>query len=285
MMKNTNKTLLFPFQMRNLRNIFVLLLILSLCIPCSVCGAAQGTKRYLVLGDSIAAHDGVEEKDSYGYLLAKGLEDLTGDTWTGENLGHNGDESSDLLSLLQSLSESEEGRGKLANTDLFVISIGGNTLLHYLAELASTILITPPSAIPSLLASLRERSEKVREELYRDMTAILTLIRKNNEQAPVLLLNAYNNTRELPFDLSFLTGNIGLHELTNTIFSPYLYVLSKAAESVPNVYIADTYSAFHESDEPDLILPDQVHPTPAGHRLILSALLDTYRATQMANVR
>lgn len=96
--------------------------------------SASAEKKYesmLVVGDSISTGYGLEnytpggspyECRSYCNILAESLELKGGESYI--NRAVNGYTSSDLLALIPSLKE------QVAKSDLVVISIGGNDLLH-----------------------------------------------------------------------------------------------------------------------------------------------------------
>lgn len=79
---------------------------------------------FVVLGDSIASGYGLSDSEyNYGELIA--------DYYGGrvDNFAHAGDDTDDLLALLES--PSAEMSSALSDADTVIISIGGNDMIHY----------------------------------------------------------------------------------------------------------------------------------------------------------
>ena len=100
-------------------------LILSALSPLSTSAESYGTgKKLVVLGDSIASGYGLSETEhNYGQICA----DYVGGSV--ENYAHAGDETADLLSVLENLSDTQ--REVLTEADTVIVSIGGNDMIEY----------------------------------------------------------------------------------------------------------------------------------------------------------
>jgi len=92
--------------------------------------ADEKQEKFVVLGDSIASGFGLADSEhNYGELVA----DYYGGSV--KNFAHSGDETTDLIKLLEE--PSAEMTSSLKDADYVLVSIGGNDLIHY----ASTYLL------------------------------------------------------------------------------------------------------------------------------------------------
>lgn len=236
----------------------------------------DGTHSLLILGDSIAAHYGVDEKDSYEAKLTQKLS-ADGEKWVSINWGVAGDTTGDLVTLLTQKADDPKARQVLAEADLIAISIGGNNILKFFRDAGYEGF--PDATVPNLVKILREferQAEPLRTEFLADLEVIMNLIRKANPDATVLIQNIHNVARDVEGDFSIVKPGATAASLIEPIFKPIRSVLDENAERL-GYTVADTYTAFGESTEPRLLRREMLHPNEKGHTLIADVLYETYR--------
>ena len=236
----------------------------------------DSTHSLLILGDSIAAHYGVDEKDSYEAKLTQKLS-ADGEKWVSINWGVAGDTTGDLVTLLTQKADDPKARQVLAEADLIAISIGGNNILKFFRDAGYEGF--PDATVPNLVKILREferQAEPLRTEFLADLEVIMNLIRKVNPDATVLIQNIHNVARDVEGDFSIVKPGATAASLIEPIFKPIRSVLDENAERL-GYTVADTYTAFGESTEPRLLRREMLHPNEKGHTLIADVLYETYR--------
>lgn len=234
-----------------------------------------GAHSLLILGDSIAAHYGVDEKDSYEAKLTQKLS-ADGETWVSINWGVAGDTTGDLVTLLTQKADDPKTRQVLAEADLIAISIGGNNILKFFRDAGYEGF--PDATVPNLVKILREferQAEPLRVEFLADLEVIMNLIRKVNPDATVLIQNIHNVARDVEGDFSMIRQGATAASLIEPIFQPIRTVLDENAERL-GYTVADTYSAFGNSTERRLLRREMLHPNEKGHTLIADVLYETY---------
>ncbi len=236
----------------------------------------EGVNSFLILGDSIAAHYGVEDGEGYDSRLGEML-NATGEKWVGNNWGVSGYTSGDLYTLLNK-SLDDERRTILEAADLICISIGGNNLLHHLKKhgIDGFSGETGVGTWAKLARAFADGSEEMCIELKSDLTAIMHLIRSVNPTAPVLVQNVHNVARDAGDTLKIFGREVSPTALTEPFFRPLLSTIEGGAEELGYV-VADTYSAFATSPEPQLLRRELIHPNARGHALVAQVLFDTYQ--------
>ncbi len=235
----------------------------------------ENTKSYLILGDSIAAHYGVSDKDSYEYKLADLLR-ADGEAWIGDNWGVPGYTSGDLVTLLDKSVEDPDKRTVLERADLICISIGGNNILHFLRERGFSDF--PPEGVSgwmSLLRAFADGTEDMAQAYLADLEVIISEIRRLNPDAVILLQNIHNVARDVRGEISLLGVVKQPTDLTEPFFLPLLRTIDANAERL-GYYVADTYAAFRDSEEEQLLRREMIHPNGKGHTLIADVLYKAY---------
>ncbi len=238
--------------------------------------ASPDTSTYLIMGDSIAAHYGVSERDSYEHKLIEKLR-ADGEKWTGDNWGVSGYTSGDLVTLLDKSVEDPERRTVLERADLICISIGGNNILQFLRERGYSDF--PPENSTgwlSLLRALADGTEDMAQNYLSDLEVIMKEIRRVNPTATVILQNIHNVARDVQGEITILGSPKRVTDLTEPFFLPLLKTIDENAERL-GYYVADTYGAFRDSEEPQLLRREMIHPNASGHTLISEVLYKTYR--------
>ncbi|MCL2299277.1 MAG: GDSL-type esterase/lipase family protein [Firmicutes bacterium] len=171
--------------MINIKKPLSLLLAALLLLPFAVAARAKdpAPKKFLVLGDSIAAGSGVyinKERRAYANLVAaaKGY-DLT-------NYGAGGDTSAHLL---EKVARQDNTRRAVRQADIIAVSIGGNDLMHAqdFAALVIEGLLGDYTQMEPILASYRE-----------NFAGIVKGIRALNPEALLIVQTLYNPAFPLP---------------------------------------------------------------------------------------
>ena len=234
--------------MRNMKKIIAgilcaALLWLSLGVFSHALSPAQ--VKFLVLGDSIAAGSGVQDKkDAYAWLVAeaKGYE-LT-------NYGAGGDISADLL---RKVTSDETIRAAIRAADIIEVSIGGNDLLH--AEDFTSMVIN------GLLGDYAQL-EPIMDEFRENFAGIIAGIRALNPDAMLIVQTLYNAA----FPVPSLRKAYG--EASQGINAGIYAYLAKNPDAF---LLADVYAAFEPRS--GVVFIDMTHPSSAGHAVIASVLL------------
>ncbi len=236
----------------------------------------KDTKTYLIMGDSIAAHYGVSERESYEHKLMERLR-ADGEKWVGDNWGVSGYTSGDLVTLLDKSVEDAARRAVIARANLIIISIGGNNILQFLRERGYNEF--PPeegSGWLSLIRAFSEGTDAMAQNYLSDLEVIMKEIRNVNPNAIVILQNIHNVARDVEGEISILGTPKRATDLTEPFFLPLLKTISGNAERL-GYHVADTYGAFRDSKETPLLRREMIHPNAAGHTLISEVLYKTYR--------
>ncbi len=264
-----------------------IVLILAL-VPLTVCAEAAGPRTYgklLVLGDSITTGYGLGDYDwndpykcrSYGNRLATAL-GLEGEK-TYYNRAENGDRTEDLLSLLPSV------RDLVAQSDLIVISIGGNNLLQNISLLASAIAGKPLSGIAQAVTVLSSAtpeaylaaasSPQVASVLAASVAAcgsdvrdICALIREYNPGARTIFLLQYDPSNGVPGFEAFDMVSAPLIKQINAQITSAVTAAGSGFELADVPSVIDPAAAARTN-----MLDYDIHPNLAGHGMIYKLLI------------
>ena len=235
---------------------------------------AEQVHKYLVLGDSIAAHYGVEEKDSYESLLGEKLSE-NGESWQGENWGVNGAKVLDLVGLIREKKKDPESLKILSEAELITISIGGNDILAFLAENGVDLIENKSSewlkSIDNIKASIKTFLTELRDEIH----LVIGEIRASNPNAIIILQNIHNVARDMGGSVRFLGKELTPKMLLEPLFAPIRKIYQDEAKNAGYI-LADTYSAFDSSSISPLLRPELIHPNEAGHALIADILYKAF---------
>lgn len=264
--------------------LFSLAIAAALVIGAVVLPAAASEKKYssmLVLGDSISTGYGLEnytpggspyECRSYCNILAESLGLKGRDTYI--NRAVNGDASDDLLALLPSVKE------QAAKSDLIVVSIGGNDLLHILPKFAASLtgkgisgVVDAANAIlamdKNVLADKLKRPETTLPiltavaEYSVNLGKIITTLHEYNPDARVIFLAQYN-----PMAGVAEAGAFGTFAGT-VIDSLNAALRSAVAASGYGYEVADIPSVINVNAEGYTNISSlDIHPNGEGHELM-----------------
>ncbi len=235
------------------------------------------TKSYIVMGDSIAAHYGVSEKESYDHKLGVRLR-RDGEKWVGDNWGVSGYTSGDLVTLLDQSADDPARRAVLERADLIAISIGGNNILDFLRE-HGVSGFPPEGGLTGWLDLFRayiDGTDVMAQEYLADLEVIIKEIRRVNPDAVILIQNIHNVARDIQGEIKIPGSDKNATDLTEPFYTPLLNVLNNNAERL-GYYVADTYGAFRDSRITPLLRREMIHPNAAGHTIIADVLYHTYK--------
>jgi len=216
-----------------------------LLLSFGVVSNAKEPVKFLVLGDSIAAGSGVQDKkDAYAWIVAEANGyDLT-------NYGAGGDISADLRRKVE---KDGDIRKAIAGADIIAVSIGGNDLLHAeegVAKLVIEGLLGDYSLIDPVIAQFRE-----------NFAAIIGGIRALNPKAMLIVQTLYNPAFPLPsLQKAYGTAIGGINEGIRDYLKRH-----KGA-----FLLADVYTAFE--GRYGVVYIDMTHPSADGHAVIAAVL-------------
>jgi len=260
--------------------LFSLAIAAALVIGAAVLPAVASEKKYssmLVLGDSISTGYGLEnytpggspyECRSYCNILAESLGLKGRDTYI--NRAVNGDASDDLPSV----------RKQAAKSDLIVVSIGGNDLLHILPKFAASLtgkgisgIVDAANAIlamdKNVLADKLKRPETTLPiltavaEYSVNLGKIITTLHEYNPDARVIFLAQYN-----PMAGVAEAGAFGTFAGT-VIDSLNAALRSAVAASGYGYEVADIPSVINVNAEGYTNISSlDIHPNGEGHELM-----------------
>lgn len=257
--------------------------------------AAPTYGSMLVLGDSITTGYGLDnytpgaspyECQSYANLLAASLGLMAKTTYI--NRAVNGYTSGDVRALLPTL------RSIAEESDLIILSVGGNDLLHHIFTIASAVSGTTVSdydkAIPALVAAdasafsalssnieLMTSIAKSLTECAANLDWITATLRQYNPTARIIFLEQYN---PLALGASPIAATIGdLPAKLNAVSAFVSPFLDRINQSIRE---AVAKNGCESADVPSVINPDpasltnilkmDIHPNAAGHKAIFDLL-------------
>lgn len=246
-------------------------------------------KTMVTLGDSIAAGYGLSDAPAqrYSALTAAALTQQEKNThWNEYNYAISGDDSSDLLSLLQG--ELPE----LQNADLITVCIGANNVLgpgiDFLSACVEQSVSTDGSVQYTVNSAAVSKSyEKFKtdaaggtDRLREDLKQICQLIRAQNTDAPLYFLSVYNPYATVRQTIPIGSINVPFSALSAAAVRSVNRVLEACAPEngyrlVPVAQaFADTETVLVNASDPSspFSYPDP-HPNAAGHRVIAQTLV------------
>ena len=218
--------------------------------------------RYVALGDSICRGYGLDDssKQCYASLINQWLSQRY-DYVFHDNLGEDGLESRELLSYLTDPSRKEYNKytKTLKDADLVTVSIGSNDLMH---------LLNISGNIDEMISDNKEKFVRACRAFGETFPKIIRAIKKVAPDAVIVVGNVYNPCHGLE---SF--------QEVYQVADHYICELNQGYENVPDVLVADVFSAFQGSQEKlvnmairkDAIDP---HPNARGHEIIAEKMLE-----------
>lgn len=262
------------------RILVAICIILTLCLIIPLASCSDNKTNVLFLGDSIAealvGPSPISERENYGYYGILGQIN----NYSVINRGISGDKTADLLSYLKvEDKDSTMTRSHLIKADVIHLSIGGNDLLQ---EDFSGLFY-------NLYTNKTAKIDELVGKATKNITEIITLIRKYNPNALLLVQNVYNPLYpDSPLIDKETRDKIGeysdkqyrdLGDKMMKLFEKMFIDNFKTSEK-PFVYI-DIFTPFKEiyNEDPvrgkNLIYPDGVHPSNEGHAIIAQTIQET----------
>ena len=227
------------------KKLAALLLVLAL-----LCGALAITanagpanlagKKFVVLGDSVAAGIGATaEENGYAWIVAKEL---------GLTLANHAVPGDTTAGLLKILAEDKAAQQAIRQADIINVSIGGNDLLaaNVMRLLTRLLILHDESTLNPVI-----------EEYRKNFAQVVEKIRTLNSSAMLVIQTPYNSMeRVLLIEQGYELVSLRMCK----VYDDYL------AEHPSAFVIADLHSAFKGRE--GLISRDLLHPSDAGHAMI-----------------
>lgn len=232
---------------KTLKSLAIVMLATSMISPATFAKSDNAKESLVALGDSIpfgynlSNNNQNPSKAAYPYLI--GAEE----NLRVRNLGIPGWQSDQLLDALDS---EQKYRQAIRHADYIAITIGNNDLLQLLRE-AGIESAGNPALFQQLLFQ-----KLIADDLFANIAASIAETRSLTN-SPIVLYNVYN-----PFQL-----NDPLHNVADAIL-PYInHLFSSLAASTNEVYLADAYTAFGNS-QASYVISGDIHPTAAGQQVL-----------------
>lgn len=196
--------------------------------------------RVVVIGDSIARGTGDEKGNGFPTYLPDFFKEASINKVKVDNLGVDGLRSSGLLERLKS----EEYNSQIANSDLVVLSIGGNDILklQYVSDITKYGIIY-------------DSLKQIQDKYLVNLNEILKTIREINESASIAFIGLYNPREDMASYANTLLLNMWNHST--------IEVLEKDGRAV----FIPTQDIF-KSDLKNYISSDSLHPNSAGYQAV-----------------
>jgi lysophospholipase L1-like esterase len=218
--------------------------------------AEKQTIKIVALGDSLTKGVGDEAGKGYAGYLKEKLE-KNGRKVVMQNFGVSGLESGELLKSVQSPGM----QAVLREADAVVISIGGNDLTHSVGDFGR---IFDPKGLDE------QKLRQTQEQYTNNLEGILQVIRKQNQQAPVLMFGLFN-----PFE-----GLIQDTERLNRHLIDWNANLTKVVQSHPGMKVVPTFDLF-QGNVKELLSVDHFHPNGSGYERMAERMAQVFpRETQ-----
>lgn len=248
--------------------------------------ASAADKTLLVLGDSIAAGYGLPEND-YGYYDYIGK--MTGSTV--KNLAVSGATTTDLLALIAT----EDGKKAIAAADTICISIGGNDLLgptlqelqrrsgvkdNDIMAMFKVLSKKGSNELLDIFGSLYDELGEAKDQAVTNISSIISQISAANSKAKVVIQTIYNPLEYYTTSYQGTDYSADYKSLQN-FASSWLNKINDPMKKLENenVKVADIRSLYQDSGWLYVNVENKdVHPTPLGHAMIASAILDKLEA-------
>ena len=237
-----------------MKRVFSVLLAALLCALCVLPAAAADSGErlnYLLLGDSIAAGEGISNpyEACYGRIVA----DTNGYEY--HNLARTATDSYELISYMTegSFYDYYYGiRDRIAEADIISLSIGSND--YFDNEDVYSI------AVGAFFRVNGKRLDSIADGFYSNLCTIVEMIRELNPDCVILIQNVYIVWYGIagPMYRSVI-GRV------NGVIDKYI------AEGHDNVYLCDVSSAMYR--KPANLADDCVHPSAAGNVAIAKCVL------------
>jgi lysophospholipase L1-like esterase len=202
-----------------------------------------GDKKVVAFGDSLTYGFGDEEGSGYIDTLDRKLNDQNKEEFDFTNEAIYGLESSGVLKQMSDIRVSS----KLDDADYFIVFIGTNDLIN--------------SNGGNLNSPNHESIDKGKEVYLQNLKAIVNILTKNNEDAPILVLGLYNPYPE--------SGQI------EAILDDWNKDLIQTIQNEERISYIPTNDLFKGKDKKDYF-SDSLHLNDKGYNLVADRILAKY---------
>jgi lysophospholipase L1-like esterase len=203
----------------------------------------QGDKQVVAFGDSLTYGFGDEKGSGYIDTLDKKLNEQNKEDFDFTNEAIYGLESSGILTQLSDIRVSS----KLDEADYFILFIGTNDLIN---------------SNGGNLKNLKTGEIEKGQEIYvQNLKAIIDILKKNNEEAPILVLGLYN-----PYPDS---GKI------ETIIDGWNKEIINVIDDEKRITYIPTNDLFKGKDKKGYF-SDSLHLNDKGYKLVAERILEKY---------
>ncbi len=226
--------------------LLVAAVLFSVLVPVTVL-ASEGSKNYLVLGDSIGVGAGVinPNEASYGRIVA----DTNGYNY--ENHAVSGYNSGAMLAHIKL----PHVRKSIKEADIISVSIGGNDFLT-----SNMVQLGFEAAVLDKFSTF----DKITEKFYENYCKIIAEIKELNPDAVILAQTLYNPMNNA-LDSFYQEG-------VDRLNASYIRYLNEHPESIVIVDVAKAFKG-----HPEYIANDCVHPNAQGNVVIAKLVLETLK--------
>ncbi|MED3562741.1 SGNH/GDSL hydrolase family protein [Bacillus xiapuensis] len=241
---------------KKLSILFVLLLALNTFFSSFVFAENKDKKTIVALGDSITYGWNLQDpSQAFPYLIGNGEYTVS------KNISYPGWKTTDLLEALKK----PENIEAIKKANLITLDIGNNDLLQVDAvqQILKQLQANPP--VPPTQVQITAATKALQEAtptLSQNLGTIIGTVKTLNPNAPIILYNLYN-----PFAIG------PLHDLGESVIPLVNGNVINPLTAKFSAHVADAYSAFNRN-QIELILPGDIHPNAAGHRVLASLAND-----------
>jgi lysophospholipase L1-like esterase len=203
--------------------------------------------HHLAIGDSIIHGFGVEETENLVYKFSNQLGQETNKTVHYTNKGKNGMTSTDLNEMVKAGLLDDA----IKKSDIITVNIGGNDVLK--------------TAKKQDYYGAVKSFDTLQETFTKNLEAISTKIIEINPDATIVFLELYN---PLPADHQF-------SELADSLLPKWNVNIYEVAHQTPASIVVQTTKVIN-SDNPQNLSTDGVHPNSAGYTAITTQILKQF---------
>ena len=203
--------------------------------------------HHLAIGDSIIHGFGVDETENLVYKFSNQLGHEINKTVHYTNKGKNGMTSTGLNEMIKAGLLDEA----IKKSDIITVNIGGNDVLK--------------TAKKQDYYGAVKSFDTLQATFTKNLTEISMKIKEINPHATIVLLELYN---PLPADHQF-------SDLADSLLPKWNVNIYEVAQQIPSSIVVQTTKVIN-SDNPQNLSPDGVHPNSAGYTAITSQILKQF---------
>lgn len=210
--------------------------------------SSDRTINHLALGDSVIRGYGASEEEGLVSRFSVQLEGQIGKQVDFKNEGINGITSAKLNELIQSGNFDSE----IKEADIITLNIGGNDVLRMVKK--------------QDIYSAFKAFDSLQKTFSENLSGITTRIAELNPSATILFLELYN---PMPADHEF-------YSLADKLLPKWNLKIYETAKKTPSTIVVQTTKVIN-SENPDFLSNDGVHPNPAGYSAISEQMLEQFK--------